>query len=260
MASDSLSAGTTGEAPGVGGEAAAILARGSEVYPHELPEGSGSHVQQGSPEPWSCDRHCQPGHTAHLAERGQTPASGTFSCHRSSLPAAPAAGNRQWALLQEDQLFRLAQHSPAAGPWTWPTLERTGPPEHSGLGAVSKEEGWRAGVAGGCGWSRGLTQGRWAGSGRRGPGAEKPGGRWAAGTPSRRELAPDKAGWSRADGSRAPRAQDVPGGCGARWGPSLACRRLYKAMRQVSGQGLAPYTALKQQQLVQLNKRQITQF
>lgn len=62
-------------------------------------------------------------------------------------------------------------------------------------------------MAGGCGWSRGAwTQGRWAGSGRRGllEPRSRGRGRWAAGTPSRRELAPDKAGWSRQMGAQGP--------------------------------------------------------
>lgn len=112
-----------------------------------------------------------------------------------ALPGLPEATGRGASSRKISSSVRL-RRSPAAGPWTWPTLGADRTPEHSGLGAVV--QGRRAGgasVAGGCGWSRGAwIQGRWAGSGRRGAlGAGEPGEGLVGGRDaSRRELAPDR--------------------------------------------------------------------
>lgn len=100
--------------------------------------------------------------------------------------------------------------------------------------------------AGGQGLEGGGPRSREAGGGAGGQQGRRPGGSW-------HQTRQDGIGrWER-------RARQSSGCSWRMWGsvggPSLACRRLCKAMRQVSGQGLASYTALKQQQLVQLNSK-----
>lgn len=80
-------------------------------------------------------------------------------------------------------------------------------------------------MAGGCGWSRGgLDTGQVGRVWKEGAlGAEKPGEGPVGGRDAVQEGAGTRQGrMESADGSAGPaRAQDVPGGCGARWGGPL---------------------------------------